>query len=111
MGTMANDLSLGCDCVGTIHYLVSFFLPTPELLGSDDLHKPGCFVGNDGSAIKIKNAICIHEEDAGLLWKHSDYRVGGRSRAVRSRRLVVSMICTLANYGTRPSRMSRIFIR
>lgn len=23
MGTMANDLSLGCDCVGTIHYLVS----------------------------------------------------------------------------------------
>ncbi len=23
MGTMANDLSLGCDCVGQIHYLVS----------------------------------------------------------------------------------------
>ncbi|THH06001.1 hypothetical protein EW145_g4393 [Phellinidium pouzarii] len=61
MGTMANDLSLGCDCVGAIHYL------------------PGCFVGNDGSAIKISNAICIHEEDDGLLWKHSDYRPGGRS--------------------------------
>lgn len=23
MGAMANDLSLGCDCLGTIHYLVS----------------------------------------------------------------------------------------
>ena len=22
MGTMANDLSLGCDCLGKIHYLV-----------------------------------------------------------------------------------------
>lgn len=47
----------------------------------------------------IKNVICIHEEDAGLLWKHTDFRVGGRSAAVRARRLVVQMICTLANYG------------
>ena len=47
----------------------------------------------------IKNAICIHEEDAGLLWKHTDYRPGGRAQTVRSRRLVVSMVCTLANYG------------
>jgi len=47
----------------------------------------------------IKNVICIHEEDAGILWKHTDYRPGGRSQTVRSRRLVVSMVCTLANYG------------
>jgi primary-amine oxidase len=47
----------------------------------------------------IKNAICIHEEDAGILWKHTDIRPGGRSRAVRRRRLVISMVCTLANYG------------
>ncbi|KZT01994.1 peroxisomal copper amine oxidase [Laetiporus sulphureus 93-53] len=80
MGTMANELALGCDCLGQIHYL------------------PGAYVAHDGSAVVIKNVICIHEEDAGLLWKHSDYRVGGRSHAVRSRRLVVSMICTLANY-------------
>jgi len=80
MGTMANELSLGCDCLGQIHYL------------------PGSFVKNDGSAFVINNVICIHEEDHGLLWKHTDYRVGGRSHAVRSRRLVVSMICTLANY-------------
>ena len=25
MGTMANELSLGCDCLGQIHYLVSFY--------------------------------------------------------------------------------------
>ena len=50
----------------------------------------------------IKNVICIHEEDAGVLWKHTDYRPGGRSQTVRSRRLVVSMVCTLANYGPCP---------
>ncbi|CCM06334.1 uncharacterized protein FIBRA_08587 [Fibroporia radiculosa] len=80
MGTMANELSLGCDCLGQIHYL------------------PGAYVAHDGTAVVIKNVICIHEEDAGLLWKHTDFRVGGRAHAVRSRRLVVSMICTLANY-------------
>lgn len=80
MGTMANDLDLGCDCLGQIHYI------------------SGSFVGHNGNAVIIKNAICIHEEDAGLLWKHTDYRVGGRSLAVRARRLVVSMVCTLANY-------------
>ena len=47
----------------------------------------------------VKNVICIHEEDAGLLWKHTDFRVGGRAQAVRSRRLIVQQICTLANYG------------
>jgi primary-amine oxidase len=46
----------------------------------------------------IKNVVCIHEEDAGLLWKHTDFRPGGRGQSVRSRRLVVSMVCTLANY-------------
>ncbi|KAF8131567.1 copper amine oxidase [Boletus edulis] len=80
MGTMANDLSLGCDCLGKIHYL------------------PGSYVTHAGTAFIIKNAICIHEEDAGVLWKHTDYRPGGRSHTVRSRRLVISMVCTLANY-------------
>lgn len=26
MGTQANDLALGCDCLGTIHYIVSLLL-------------------------------------------------------------------------------------
>ncbi|KAI5998119.1 copper amine oxidase [Pisolithus albus] len=80
MGSMANELSLGCDCLGKIHYL------------------PGAYVTHSGAAHVIKNVICIHEEDAGVLWKHSDFRPGGRSRTVRSRRLVVSMVCTVANY-------------
>ncbi|KAG9023784.1 hypothetical protein FRB95_012481 [Tulasnella sp. JGI-2019a] len=80
MGTQANELSLGCDCVGAIHYL------------------PGAFISHDGSPVVLKHAICIHEEDAGILWKHTDYRVGGRAHAVRSRRLVISMVCTVANY-------------
>ncbi|KAL0951982.1 hypothetical protein HGRIS_008635 [Hohenbuehelia grisea] len=80
MGTMANELSLGCDCLGQIHYL------------------PGAFVNHAGTATIIKNVICIHEEDTGVLWKHTDYRPGGRSQTVRRRRLVVSMVCTLANY-------------
>ncbi|KAG6834346.1 hypothetical protein H0H93_010308, partial [Arthromyces matolae] len=65
MGTQANELSLGCDC-------------------------PGAYVGHNGTAAIIKNVICIHEEDAGVLWKHTDYRPGGRSRTVRRRRLVVN---------------------
>jgi Cu2+-containing amine oxidase len=28
MGTMANELTLGCDCLGQIHYLVSTYAPT-----------------------------------------------------------------------------------
>ena len=22
----------------------------------------------------VKNAVCCHEEDAGMLWKHTDYK-------------------------------------
>lgn len=64
-----------------------------------DTTQPGAFIAHDGSAIVLKNVICIHEEDAGVLWKHTDYRPNGRSHTVRRRRLVISMVCTLANYG------------
>ncbi|KAI7936933.1 hypothetical protein MJO28_015832 [Puccinia striiformis f. sp. tritici] len=80
LGNLANSLSLGCDCLGTIQYL-------------DVVN-----VSLEGQAVVIKNGICIHEEDAGLLWKHSDLRPGGMAHSVRSRKLVVSMICTVANY-------------
>lgn len=59
--------------------------------------QPGAFVGHDGKPVVLKQAICIHEEDNGLLWKHTDYRVGGRAHAVRSRRLVISMVCTVSS--------------
>lgn len=51
LGMMANSLELGCDCKGSIHYLDS------EL--SNHAGKP----------VTLKNVVCIHEEDDGLLWK------------------------------------------
>ncbi|WAR64095.1 hypothetical protein PtB15_16B255 [Puccinia triticina] len=81
LGNLANSLSLGCDCLGTIQYL-------------DAVN-----VSLEGKAVVINNAVCIHEEDAeGVLWKHSDLRPGGLAHSVRSRKLVVSIICTIANY-------------
>ncbi|GAA5868537.1 hypothetical protein JCM3774_005421 [Rhodotorula dairenensis] len=80
LGMMANSLELGCDCLGSIHYL------------------DGEMSNHAGQPVTIKNAICIHEEDDGLLWKHTDFRPGGRAQAVRSRKLIIQMICTVANY-------------
>ena len=39
MGTMANELTLGCDCLGKIHYLVSQIKPDNARsdVHSDDL--------------------------------------------------------------------------
>ena len=45
----------------------------------------------------IRKAVCMHEEDAGTLWKHTEYRTG-HSEVRRSRRLVLSFIATIANY-------------
>ena len=45
----------------------------------------------------IKNAVCLHEEDFGILWKHTDWRTN-ETEVRRSRRLAVSMIATVGNY-------------
>ena len=45
----------------------------------------------------IPNAICMHEEDYGILWKHMDWRTD-QVEVRRSRRLVVSSISTVGNY-------------
>jgi primary-amine oxidase len=78
-GYMTNSLSLGCDCKGAIHYLDAEF-PTRA-----------------GSVRTIKNAICIHEEDNGILFKHSDFRDDSLVVA-RARRLVIQQVFTAANY-------------
>jgi primary-amine oxidase len=79
IGTLANALQNGCDCLGEIRYLDA--------------------VVNDGQgrAVTLPNAICLHEEDAGILWKHVDWRLG-TTEVRRSRRLVVSSISTVGNY-------------
>ena len=79
IGVLANSLALGCDCLGAIHY----FDATLNRI--------------DGSAHVIPNAVCLHEEDAGILWKHSDFRTGEVS-VRRGRRLVISFIATVGNY-------------
>jgi primary-amine oxidase len=79
LGRMANSLTLGCDCLGEIFYF-------------DDV-----FADERGKARTRANAICLHEEDYGILWKHVDM-VSGRTEVRRSRRLVVSSIATVGNY-------------
>lgn len=50
-----------------------------------------------GQAYTIKNAICIHEEDAGILFKHTDFR-DDSCTVTRARKLIVSQIFTAGNY-------------
>ena len=45
----------------------------------------------------IPNAICMHEEDAGIGWKHMDFRTEA-SQVRRRRRLVISSVATVGNY-------------
>jgi primary-amine oxidase len=74
-----NSLKLGCDCLGEITYL-------------DAIQ-----VGERGDPFRVENAICVHEEDYGILWKHSDLTTFSTD-VRRSRRLVVSSIHTVGNY-------------
>jgi primary-amine oxidase len=79
IGPYANSLALGCDCLGEIAYLDAVVC---------DSH---------GRAVTIANAICLHEEDTGILWKHHDWR-SGATDVRRARRLVISTIVTVGNY-------------
>ena len=45
----------------------------------------------------MKNAICLHEEDYGILWKHYEFR-NETFEVRRSRRLVISFFTTVGNY-------------
>ncbi|KAJ5084886.1 Copper amine oxidase [Penicillium alfredii] len=78
-GITANQLILGCDCLGHIKYFDGY--------RSDA----------QGAPIQLKNVICMHEQDNGLQHKHTNYR-SGAATVVRNRQLVIQMICTVANY-------------
>jgi primary-amine oxidase len=45
----------------------------------------------------MPNAICLHEEDHGIAWKHTDFRTG-YVEVRRMRRMVISSIVTVGNY-------------
>ena len=80
LGKQANSLELGCDCLGEIYYF--------DAVLADD----------EGEPYTLRNAICMHEEDYGILWKHTDTTGGGIAETRRSRRLVVSFFATIGNY-------------
>ncbi|KAG5990713.1 hypothetical protein E4U43_004205, partial [Claviceps pusilla] len=73
IGRAANNLTLGCDCLGAIYY-VDYLLAGP-----------------DGTPTPAKSV------DNGILSKHTNLTTNNAIFA-RSRELVVQFICTLANY-------------
>ena len=79
IGVLANSLTLGCDCLGAIRYFDAWL--------ADSKGDPYC----------IESAVCLHEEDFGILWKHTDLFTG-EVDVRRARRLVVSSISTIGNY-------------
>ncbi|KAL2068426.1 hypothetical protein VTL71DRAFT_16524 [Oculimacula yallundae] len=78
-GNCANNLSLGCDCLGVIKYF------------------DGVITDSAGNGKVAPNVVCLHEQDNGIAWKHTNWRTG-RAVVTRHRELVVQFIITLANY-------------
>ncbi|KAI1614785.1 primary-amine oxidase [Exophiala viscosa] len=78
-GRAANNLALGCDCLGVIKYIDAML------------------VNAEGQPSVSKNVVCIHEQDNGIGWKHTNFRTN-RAVVTRNRELVVQFIITLANY-------------
>lgn len=78
-GRYTNSLELGCDCLGEIQYF------------------DATIADEDGNPRVMKNAICLHEEDFGVLWKHTDM-FNNMAEVRRSRRLVISFFLTIGNY-------------
>ena len=79
VGVLANSLTLGCDCLGEIRYF------------------DAVLTNSRGEVAITENAVCLHEEDYGILWKHTDWRLD-EAQVRRSRRLVLSFIATVDNY-------------
>lgn len=78
-GMSANELTLGCDCLGVIKYF------------------DGHLVNSAGEYTVRKNVICMHEQDDGILWKHTNVRTMVPA-IVRRRVLILQTILTVGNY-------------
>lgn len=78
-GKSANELTLGCDCLGTIKYF------------------DGHLVEPNGNVVTKKNVICMHEQDDGILWKHTNFRTN-KPAITRRRILILQTILTVGNY-------------
>lgn len=78
-GFSANSLGLGCDCLGLIKYF------------------NGTLINPDGSVEIRPNVVCMHEQDDGILLKHTNFRTNVGCVA-RRRILILQMVLTVANY-------------
>lgn len=79
VGIATVSLTLGCDCLGEIFYF------------------DAAVCSASGEPVEINNAICMHEEDVGVLWRHVQWRTG-EGAVRRSRRLVISSFAGIGNY-------------
>lgn len=79
LGLTSNSLRLGCDCLGHIKYF------------------DGCRITADGVPVIMPDVVCMHEVDAGIGWKHTNFR-SGSSSIVRNRQLIIQCTATVANY-------------
>jgi primary-amine oxidase len=79
LGFALNSLELGCDCLGEIRYL--------DVTVHDE----------NGEPVIVPQGICVHEEDHGVAWKHTERRTG-TVETRRARRLVISCFATVNNY-------------
>ena len=78
IGLLTNALELGCDCLGEIATWTASSTTTT-------------------ASRFMPNAICLHEEDHGIAWKHTNFRTG-YVEVRRMRRMVISSIVTVGNY-------------
>jgi primary-amine oxidase len=79
MGRYVNSLELGCDCLGDITYADTVF------------------VNEFGDPYERPSVVCLHEEDTGIAWKHTDLHSGAVEMR-RGRRFVVNSVITAGNY-------------
>jgi len=79
LGALANSLTLGCDCLGSIYYFDTYMCD------------------GQGEPYTLERSICLHEEDFGVLWRGTNWRYGG-TWVRRTRRLVISFWATVGNY-------------
>lgn len=78
-GSCANNLRLGCDCLGVIKYFSSWLS------------------NGQGDPVPAPNVICLHEQDGGIGWKHTN-RLTHNPSVVRARNLILQTIITVGNY-------------
>ena len=91
VGNTANNLALGCDCLGAIRYFDRWV--------NDSQGRPEI----------RENCICMHEVDTGVGWKHTNYR-NMRAEVTRSRELVIQTVSLFPHLHITWQRLTLTFL-